>query len=102
MVKSGSSINISFRNIFSQPTNFTFQVDNPLFHISKPSENIKPRKEHRITVSFDGNDSTSKAPVMGRLVVSCPQSAGPAGTQWVYYLKGITPEGKDSKESRKD
>ena len=69
-----------------------FQVDNPLFHLAKQTETIRTKKDHRIVVGFDGNDSGSKATVMGRLVVSCARSAGgSASVQWVYYLKGITP-----------
>lgn len=94
-VKSGSTVNITFRNVFPQTTAFAFQVDNPLFHVAKPGENVRAHKEHRIIVGFDGNDGPSKAPVMGKLTVTCALSAGSLGaTQWVYYLKGITPEGK--------
>ncbi|ELT89592.1 hypothetical protein CAPTEDRAFT_222082 [Capitella teleta] len=93
MVKAGSTTSITFRNVFAHTTAFVFQVDNPLFHVSKPSENIRSRKDHRIVVGFDGNDSSSKAFVMGKLTVSCAKSAGGAtNAQWVYYLKGITPE----------
>ena len=70
-----------------------FQVDNPLFHVNKQGETIKSRKDHRIIVGFDGNDSTSKAAVMGKLIISCAKSAGgQTNAQWIYYLKGVTPE----------
>ena len=92
VVKAGSTASITFRNVFSSTTAFTFQVDSPLFHVTKPGENIRSRKDHRIVVGFDGNDSGSKAAVMGKLIVSCPRSAGgQANVQWIYYLKGITP-----------
>ena len=75
--------------------NYSFQVDNPLFHVAKPGENIRSRKDHRIVVGFDGNDSASKAAVMGKLMVSCARSAGgQTNAQWVYYLKGVTPDTK--------
>ena len=68
------------------------QVDNPLFNLPKQGETIRSKKDHRIVVGFDGNDTGSKATVMGRLVVSCARSAGGnASVQWVYYLKGVTP-----------
>ncbi len=70
-------------------------MDNPLFHVAKQGESIRSRKDHRIVVGFDGNDSTSKAAVMGKLVVSSAKLAGGAtNAQWVYYLKGVTPDGK--------
>ena len=91
-IRSGSTTAITFRNVFSHTTQFIFQVDNPLFHVSKPGESIKSRKEHRIVVGFDGNDSSSKAAVMGKLVVSSAKAAGgTSNAQWVYYLKGVTP-----------
>jgi hydrocephalus-inducing protein len=68
------------------------QVDNPLFHLPKNGESIRSKKDHRIVVGFDGNDSGSKSAVMGRLVVSCARSAGGTSClQWIYYLKGVTP-----------
>lgn len=91
-VKAGATTPLTFRNVFSGTTTFTFQVDNPLFHLAKQSESIRSKKDHRIVVGFDGNDSGSKAAVMGRLVVSCARSAGGnQSVQWVYYLKGMTP-----------
>lgn len=104
-VKAGSTTSLTFRNVFTQATTFQFYVDNPLFHISKPSESIRAHKEHKIAVTFDGSsDSASKAPVAGRLVVSCARSAAaatarpaPPNIQWIYYLKGVTHDGKDAK-----
>ena len=94
-VKAGLSTNIVFRNVFTHTTPFIFQVDNPLFHVAKSGENIRSRKDHRIVVGFDGNDSGSKASVMGKLIVSCAKSAGgTANAEWVYYLKGVTPDAK--------
>ncbi|KAK7505819.1 hypothetical protein BaRGS_00003090 [Batillaria attramentaria] len=91
-VKAGATTPLIFRNVFSNTTAFTFQVDNPLFHLTKQTETIRSKKDHRIVVGFDGNDSGSKAAVMGRLVVSCARSAGGnQSVQWVYYLKGVTP-----------
>jgi len=103
-VKAASTSTVTFRNVFAQTTTFQFYVDNPLFHISKPSESIRAHKDHKIVISYDGSDSSSKTPVAGRLVVSCARSAAaasggatPPNIQWIYYLKGVTPEGKDAK-----
>ncbi|XP_055892829.1 hydrocephalus-inducing protein homolog isoform X5 [Biomphalaria glabrata] len=88
-VKSGTNLSIVFRNIFSTTTPFTFQVDNPLFHVAKPGESIRPHKDHRIVVGFDGTNI--KNPVVGKLIVSCARSAGGASNvQWIYYLKGVS------------
>jgi len=100
-VRAGSTTAVTFRNVFAQTMTFQFYVDNPQFHISKSSENIRAHKEHKIVVSYDSADKT---PAAGRLVVSCARSAaaasaGPAAPniQWIYYLKGVTPDGKDAK-----
>ena len=95
VVKTGATTSLTFRNVFPDSTSFTFQVDNPLFHVTKPGEKIRSHKDHRIVVGFDGSDSNSKAAVMGKLIVSCVKSAGGASNaQWVYYLKGVTADTK--------
>nr|XP_006823299.1 PREDICTED: hydrocephalus-inducing protein homolog [Saccoglossus kowalevskii] len=89
-IKAGSSTSIPFRNVFSHTTAFTFQVDNASF-TCKPGENIRGKKTHNIIVGFEGNSDSSKAPKMGKLVVTCPRSAGgAANVAWTFYLKGIT------------
>lgn len=91
VVRPGIPINIVFRNVFDTKTTFTFQVDNELFHLQKKNELIKSHKDYRLTVNFEGNDSSSKADVMGKLIISCPRVTGETtNVQWVYYLKGVT------------
>ncbi|CAL1541298.1 unnamed protein product [Lymnaea stagnalis] len=88
-VKSGTTTPIMFRNVFNVSTQFVFQVDNPLFHLTKQGETIRAKKDHRIVVGFDGQDTSS--PVMGKLIVSCAKSAGgSSNAQWVFYLKGVS------------
>ncbi|XP_078527074.1 hydrocephalus-inducing protein homolog isoform X2 [Lissotriton helveticus] len=89
---SASSTTIPFKNVFPQTTIFSFHVDNPAFGV-KHSESIRSRKVHYIPVSFEGNPSGSKAPVTGKLTISCPRATGVGqGIYWVVYLKGVTPE----------
>jgi hydrocephalus-inducing protein len=91
VVKSNTNTAISFKNIFSSALTFSFAIDNPLFHVSKPTEIIKAHQTHKIVVGFDGNDSPNKADVMAKLVVTAPKSAGTTNhVQWVYYLKGVS------------
>ncbi|CAF0787663.1 unnamed protein product [Brachionus calyciflorus] len=91
VIKSGSSRPIEFKNVFLSPLNFSFAIDNPLFHVAKQSELIKSHQTHKIIVGFDGNDSPSKADVMAKLVITAPKSAGVTNNiQWVYYLKGVS------------
>nr|XP_033799169.1 hydrocephalus-inducing protein homolog isoform X3 [Geotrypetes seraphini] len=91
-IRTGSSTTITFKNIFPQTMLFSFNVDNPLFSI-KGNENIRSKKVNHITVNFEGNPSGSKAPITGKLTISCPRTAGTGqGIYWIYYLKGVTPE----------
>ena len=95
-IKAGSNTTITFKNIFAQALSYAFNVDNPLFHVTKGQELIQARKSHRIIVSFDGSDTSNKADVMAKLIVSCPKSTGTtnaanSSVQWIYYLKGVNP-----------
>lgn len=91
VIKSGTTRPIEFKNVFSTPLNFSFAIDNPLFHVAKQNELIKAHQTHKIMVGFDGNDSPNKADVMAKLVVTAPKSAGVSNNiQWVFYLKGIS------------
>lgn len=91
VIKSGTTRPIEFKNVFSTPLNFSFAIDNPLFHVAKQNELIKAHQMHKIMVGFDGNDSTNKADVMAKLVVTAAKSAGVSNNiQWVFYLKGIS------------
>lgn len=90
-IKAGATTSIPFKNVFSHTTQFTFCVDSPCFNV-KASESIRGKKTHSVIVGFEGNQGGSKAPRMGRLMVTCPRSAGGAGNvTWTFYLKGVTP-----------
>ena len=89
IIKEKSSTNISFKNVFTSPLTFSFAIDNPAFHVTKPTELIKPHQTHKIIVGFDGSDGPNKADVMGKLVITAPKSAGVSNNiQWIYYLRG--------------
>ncbi|KAM4722980.1 hydrocephalus-inducing protein homolog [Rhinophrynus dorsalis] len=91
-IRSGSSISIPFKNVFLQPTTFTFLTDHPAFTV-KPCEPVRPKKTHYISVSYEAPQGGSKVPVTGKLVISCPRAIGIAqGICWVYYLKGVVSE----------
>jgi len=74
-------------------------VDNTAFHVAKAEEQIRARKEARITVTLDSAAAIAArgAPVTGKLVVSCakPYSVpNAAAYHWLYYLRGVVPEPK--------
>ncbi|XP_078688637.1 hydrocephalus-inducing protein-like [Branchiostoma floridae x Branchiostoma belcheri] len=90
-IRAGSTASIPFKNIFPHTTAFTFTVDNTAFSV-KAGETIRAKKTHSIIVGFEGNTSGSKAPKMGKLVVTCPRSAGGEhNVTWTFYVKGVTP-----------
>ncbi|XP_033116735.1 hydrocephalus-inducing protein homolog isoform X2 [Anneissia japonica] len=90
-IKANSTASIPFRNVFPHSTAFTFQVDNPSFSC-KTGDTIRGKKTHNIIVGFEGNQDGTKAPKMGKLVVTCPRSAGGASSvAWTYYVRGVTP-----------
>ncbi len=95
-IKANGNATISFKNVFTSPLQFSFAIDNPLFHVSKPCEIIKPHQTYKLLVGFDGNDGPNKADVMAKLVITAPKSAAAAthasnnNIQWIYYLKGTS------------
>lgn len=90
-IKAGATTSIPFKNVFPSSTQFSFCVDSPCFNV-KPSETIRGKKTHNVIVGFEGNHGESKASRTGRLMITCPRSAGGAGNvTWTFYLKGITP-----------
>ncbi|XP_073515931.1 hydrocephalus-inducing protein homolog isoform X2 [Phyllobates terribilis] len=88
-IRAGASVSIPFKNVFLQPTTFSFQTD-PAVFVVKPCDPVRPKKTHHISVSYEAPPGSSRTPVTGRLVVSCPRATGVAqGIYWVYYLKGM-------------
>ncbi|XP_018430800.1 PREDICTED: hydrocephalus-inducing protein homolog, partial [Nanorana parkeri] len=91
-IRSGSNISIPFKNVFLQPTTFSFQTEPPAF-TARACEAVRPKKTHQISVSYEAPPGGSRAPVAGRLVVSCPRATGTSqAIYWVYYLKGVASE----------
>uniref|UniRef100_A0A8B9BFH4 HYDIN axonemal central pair apparatus protein n=1 Tax=Anser brachyrhynchus TaxID=132585 RepID=A0A8B9BFH4_9AVES len=88
-IKAGSSTSIPFKNVFLQPTAFTYSVENPAFAV-RATGTLRPKKTIFMAVSFEGSPGGGRTPVTSRLVVSCPRAAGVGpGVSWVYYLRGL-------------
>lgn len=91
-IRSGSYINIQFKNIFHQLTQFKFTVDHPAFTIKTAGDSIKPRRNYNINVSYDGRHGHGLVKV-GKLTVTSLKVKGTSGKpqrdiSWVYYLRG--------------
>lgn len=91
-MKAGSTIDISFKNVFKNEEVFQFHVDNLLFKLNSYNETILSQKEHIISVSYSGGNSNFGLTETGKLTVSHTQSNNMQGIQWVYYLKGVNSE----------
>jgi len=90
-IKSGATTSIPFKNVFSSTTQFQFFADNPCFNV-KASETVRAKKTHNVIVGYEAGQTSSKAPRMGKLIISCPKSAGGTGNiAWTFYLKGTVP-----------
>ncbi|KAG8143780.1 hypothetical protein E2320_000954, partial [Naja naja] len=91
-IRLGASAVLPFKNVFLQPTAFSYAVDSAAFSV-RAAETIRPKKTTTISVAFEGAGGGNKAPVTGKLVVSCPRAAGLGSpVSWVYYLRGVPPE----------
>ncbi|CAH8527130.1 unnamed protein product [Schistosoma turkestanicum] len=78
IIKAGETKHIIFRNVFSTPILYSFQVDNTIFNLPKQSEIIRPGKEFRIPVGLDNN--ITKSPITGKLVVTAVRAQSSART----------------------
>lgn len=84
-VRAGDRLKLPFKNVFSTPETFAYVSDNTAFSI-KPSDFIKSKETKEILVRYDApRDELVRT---GRLTVSC--TSGPnAGTEWIFYLRGL-------------
>lgn len=73
---------VNFRNVFTDPVEYIFQVDNIAFTVGK-GEKMPPKKPTKIKVAFK---SVPGAAPNGKLMVSCP-AYGP--WIWIFYLQGV-------------
>ena len=89
IIKHKSQVSINFKNVFSVPTQFSFEVDNASFSC-KQSETIRPKKTYNIVIGFEYEDVKDELlPITGRLVVKAPVVQGEQQLEWVYYIKGV-------------
>ncbi|XP_077566662.1 hydrocephalus-inducing protein homolog isoform X1 [Stigmatopora nigra] len=86
-IRNGRSIPIPFKNVFLQPTLFSFQVDNPCFTV-KAADTILSKKTQAIQVCFAAPEGGSPGPSVGKLTISNQCTEGQSKTSWIYYLRG--------------
>jgi hydrocephalus-inducing protein len=76
-----STASITFKNVYPNPANFTFTIDNPSFTV-KPLENIPGKKAIVVTVTY--KQVNAKSPKTAKMIVTCLGSVS-----WTYYLKAV-------------
>ncbi|XP_028304635.1 hydrocephalus-inducing protein homolog isoform X2 [Gouania willdenowi] len=87
-ISNGQSINIHFKNVFLQKTEFAFQVESPHFTV-KAVKSMLSKKTQNIEVSFEAPPGPSVGQLCSRLTVTSQSSEGHRRPcSWVYYLKG--------------
>lgn len=98
VIKPGHSINIPFKNVFPNLTQFKFSVDNVAFTV-KHGDTIKPGKTYNINVAYDGKQGDGGVVRVGKLTVTNVLGKGKAVIKaqseisWFYYLRGaLQPE----------
>jgi len=82
VVQASKGSPIEFRNPFDEPTEFTFQLDNPCFTANLRSQKIDPKKSLSVQVNYKPDNPGKEQG--GRLIVNAPGVATP----WIYFLKG--------------
>ncbi|CDS35692.1 hydrocephalus inducing [Echinococcus multilocularis] len=88
LVSTISPTSLTVKNVFSEPIEFTLEVDNTAFLVEYAPKVVNPHKELKILVTLEPRDSSLN--FHGKLVVSCNPSTLNLRIQWVFYLKGIT------------
>jgi len=79
-VAKGKDGKIEFHNPFEESVQFSVQVDNPNFVLSRRSFRLDAKKGESIVVQFKGEKQQG-----GRLIVSASTKVS---TPWIYFLKG--------------
>jgi len=79
-VAKGKDGKIDFHNPFEESVQFSVQVDNPNFVLSRRSFRLDAKKSESIQVQFKGDKQQG-----GRLIVSAPSKVS---TPWIFFLKG--------------
>ena len=52
VIMSGGSAQVNFKNVFQQPTEFSFVSDSAAFTVAKPKEMVPPKKSISLALSF--------------------------------------------------
>lgn len=78
----GGKGNVNFRNVFNDPVEYVYIVDNLSFTVSK-GEKMTPKKPTKIGVTYKAMPGN---PSNGKLMVTCP-TYGP--WVWIFYLQGV-------------
>ena len=83
-VPAGGSVDVPFRNVFSEAHDFAFAIDSAGFSIGERTASVAAKTARPIKVSFSPEQAAGER--TARLVVSC--LGLPDLPPWVFYIKG--------------
>jgi hydrocephalus-inducing protein len=87
VIKAGYSTKIAFKNIFEQPTDFAYSIDNSAFQLLKQKDTCKTKESKDVVVKYV-DDSKEGVVRSARLIIQAAN--GPhVGTKWVFYISGV-------------
>lgn len=80
----GGGTDVEFKNVFNEPKEFVFSVDNPAFACSAKAQTIASKAPLKVNIKFAGTEGGGV--VAAKMLVSCPSMKN--CPPWVYYLQG--------------
>eukprot|EP00606_Chrysophyceae_sp_TOSAG23-5_P000584 GSChrysophyteH2.ASY1.ANO1.693.1 assembled CDS len=86
LVLGGGSVDIPFRNYFSQPQGWSFAVDSPHFKLASASAQVGAKASGNCQVSFSPEEGAAASGLTAKLFVTC--TAKPEVAPFVFYLRG--------------
>lgn len=82
----GASVDIPFRNCFSTPTNWSFNIDSTSFRITSSTASVAAKSQGTMSVLFDAPAGTPAGVITAKLFLRCESK--PELPPWVFYLRG--------------
>ncbi len=83
-IKAGASAEISFKNVFNEPQQFSFVTDKSTFVVSDATASIPAKQSKTVKVTFKPGATAPED--SGKMLVSCKNMADVP--PWVFYLNG--------------
>lgn len=96
------ALDVPFRNCFSTPCTWTFNLDSTAFRFGSPNVALQPKTEGKCQLFFEPKEEHGTTPgtiITAKLFIQC--SAKPDLPPWVFYLKGTITGNADTGGKKK-